>query len=82
MQVQLLFFSVLRDITGHTQEHCTLPAETHTVADLLQQLYQRWPALKAWDKSLLVAMNQVYAKRTDLIIADSEIALMPPVQGG
>ena len=82
MRIQLLFFSVLRDITHTAEEDCTLPAEVTTVDQLLQHLYARWPELQRWDGSLLVAVDQVYARRSDLLSAGAEVAIMPPVQGG
>jgi molybdopterin synthase sulfur carrier subunit len=82
MQVRLLYFSVLRDITQRSEESRTLPDHVQTVAQLLQHLYQQWPALQSWDKSLLIAVNQVYAKGADPLVPNAEIALMPPVQGG
>jgi molybdopterin synthase sulfur carrier subunit len=82
MRIQLLFFSVLRDITHTAEETCTLPAEVITVEHLLQHLYTRWPELQRWDGSLLVAVDQVYARRSDLLTPGAEVAIMPPVQGG
>jgi molybdopterin synthase sulfur carrier subunit len=80
--IRLLFFSVLQDITGVAEEQLQLPGQTHSVSDLLSLLYQRWPDLERWDSSLLVAVDQAYAKRTDMIPLGAEVAIFPPVQGG
>ncbi len=81
MTVRLLFFSVLRDITG-TEETTWQLSPPATVADLLQALYQRWPRLQEWDASLLVAVDQTYVKRHEPLHESAEVAVMPPVQGG
>lgn len=81
MITRVLFFSVLRDITGSEEINWQMP-EGATVADLLENLYRRWPKLGEWDASLLVAVNQTYVKRTELLLPQCEVALMPPVQGG
>lgn len=81
MTVRILFFSVLKDVTGSDEISRPLP-EGATVADLLQTLYTEWPKLAEWDSSLLVAVNLAYVKRSEVIPPDAELALMPPVQGG
>ncbi len=81
MKIRVLFFSVLRDLTGTAEMDFECAAEAR-VSDLLAAFYVRWPALAAWDASLLVAVDQTYAKRDALLHAGAEVALMPPVQGG
>lgn len=81
MKIKVLFFSVLRDITGCAEcEWICVGAET--VGDLLTMLLARWPDLERWNESLLLAMDQVYVKREALLCDGAEVALMPPVQGG
>jgi molybdopterin converting factor small subunit len=81
MNVRVLFFSVLRDIAGSDEVPVTL-ASGATVADLLEQIFSRWPKLRDWDKSLLIAVDQYYAKRDGALHENAEVAIMPPVQGG
>lgn len=81
VRLNLLFFSVLRDLTGCAELAWEMPVGS-TVADLLQHLYARWPTLAEWDASLLIAIDQTYARRSELLPAGAEVALMPPVQGG
>ncbi len=81
MTVRLLFFSVLRDISGTGE--MTWPSDPGaTVADLLAALFARWPKLAEWDRSLLIAVDQTYVKRDALLHSGCEVAIMPPVQGG
>lgn len=82
MTLRVLFFSVLRDIIGASELVVELPTGHLVVADLLQHLFERWPRLREWDRSLLVAVDHVYARRDTPLSADAEVAIMPPVQGG
>ncbi len=81
MKIRLLFFSVLRDIAGADELTMGLP-DGARVSDLLAEAFTRWPKLKDWDASLLVALDQTYAKRDSPLHDGAEVALMPPVQGG
>lgn len=80
MTVRLLFFSVLRDLTGVAE--MDWPDAPPTLDRLLEDLYARWPALRAWDESLLLAVDLAYVKRGAALHEGCEVALMPPVQGG
>ncbi|HSI64958.1 MAG TPA: MoaD/ThiS family protein [Candidatus Saccharimonadia bacterium] len=81
MTVRVLFFSVLKDVVGADEVPFNL-ASGATVADLLEQVFTRWPKLREWDKSLLIAVDQYYAKRDGALHENAEVAIMPPVQGG
>ncbi|MFO1484077.1 MAG: MoaD/ThiS family protein [Verrucomicrobiaceae bacterium] len=81
MKLRVLFFSVLRDITGTDEISVELPAGS-TMADLLAQIEARWPKLRDWAPSMLLALDQTYVKRDAVLHDGAEIALMPPVQGG
>lgn len=81
MTVRVLFFSVLRDITG-AEELLVQTSSSANVAALLEECFTRWPGLRDWNASLLVAVDQCYAKRDTALHENAEVALMPPVQGG
>lgn len=81
MKVRILFFSVLKDITGAEELSWDCPPG-ETMAGLLTQLYARWPRLGEWDGSLLLAIDQAYVKRDAVLHDGCEVAVMPPVQGG
>lgn len=81
MKVRVLFFSLLRDLTGEPEIIIDLP-DGASMQDLLELLFQRWPKLREWEQSLLLAVDQTYVKRHALLHDDAEVALMPPVQGG
>ena len=81
MTVAVLYFSLLRDISGCERETIALDGSAD-VAGLIEKMYARYPALSEWDKSLLVAVNGEYATRETVLTDGDEVALMPPVQGG
>jgi molybdopterin converting factor small subunit len=81
MTVQILFFGLLRDHAGAGPVTMELP-EGSTVADLREAVLGRWPSLRAWESSLLVAVNLRYAVPGDPVPPGAEVAIMPPVQGG
>jgi len=81
MNVRVLLFGPLTGLAGPGPHSLTLSTGA-TVQQLLEVLFVKWPALRQWDTSLLIAVNLAYARRSDLIPSGAEIALMPPVQGG
>ncbi|CAN5680937.1 hypothetical protein BH11VER1_BH11VER1_16510 [soil metagenome] len=81
MKVRVLFFSILRDLTGESEITIDLPNDA-TITGLLDRLFERWPKLREWDQSLLLAIDQTYVKRHESLHENAEVALMPPVQGG
>lgn len=72
-------FGITRDILGG-REHI-VEAEAQTVAALKADLMRRYPDLMNL-RSLLVAVNGVYADADHKIHESDEIALIPPVSGG
>lgn len=78
--MSVLLFGPLADIAGPGPHAFSLPPVT--VQQLLDAVFAKWPALRQWDASLLIAINLTYARRSDIIPPDSAVALMPPVQGG
>ena len=81
MKVQVQFFSRLRDLVGLSEMDLEIP-EGATTADLLGIVYAKTPALRDWDKSLLVAAGVEFVERDYVLKANDQISIMPPVQGG
>ncbi|HZC59672.1 MAG TPA: MoaD/ThiS family protein [Chthoniobacterales bacterium] len=79
MQIQIQYFSHLRDLNGPVS--IDLP-EGATVAELLEVLFRQDPKLAAWNKHLLVAAGTDWVDRDHVIEPGETISLMPPVQGG
>jgi molybdopterin converting factor subunit 1 len=82
MRVRLLYFGVLKDLRGLSEELLEMPAEA-TVATLLTVVRaQTSNATDGLWRSLAVAVNREYASRDQRIQDGDEVALLPPVSGG
>jgi len=81
MNVHVQFFSRLRELAGVSEMEIDVRKDA-TIADLLEILYSRTPALRDWDKSILVAAGVEFVGRDYILQSDDRISIMPPVQGG
>jgi molybdopterin converting factor small subunit len=81
VKVHVQFFSRLRDLVGADEMELEVP-EGATAGDLLKIVYAKTPALRDWDKSILVAAGVEFVGRDYTLQPGDEIAVMPPVQGG
>jgi molybdopterin converting factor subunit 1 len=81
MPVTIRLFARLRDIAGAGELVRDVPAPA-TVAAAWGVLTREWPALEPYRASLSCAVNAEYAKFTDSIGDDDEVAFLPPVSGG
>ena len=81
MQVRIRLFATLRQLAGWAEERMEL-AEGATVRDALALLDSRYPYLGITTRTFYVAVNQEYAKATQLLNDNDEVAIFPPVSGG
>ena len=81
MQVRVLFFGQLKDLTGRASESLTLP-EGATLSDLLAHYESGSPRLKALLPAVALSINQEYAPADSALRDQDEVALLPPVSGG
>lgn len=81
MKIRVQFYSRLRDLAGRPELELDVPEEAKIV-DLLEMLYARTPALREWDKSILVASGVEFVTRDYALGPNDDISIMPPVQGG
>jgi molybdopterin converting factor small subunit len=81
MKVHVYFFAQLRDVTGLSELDLELQPDA-TVAELLADIYQLKPALRAHDRTLLIGSGVDFVERDHALTDGEEIAIMPPVQGG
>jgi molybdopterin synthase catalytic subunit len=81
LRVRVLFFGSAREIAGSSELELELNAPA-SAASALEEVLARYPELRRFGRSLLMAVNQEYA-REDLEVRDGdELALFPPVSGG
>lgn len=81
MNVQLLFFAVLRDITGKSEAHLTIEPGT-TPRQVWEQLRATHPQLAIWTSPPMTAINEEYASPDAVLNDGDELAFIPPVAGG
>ncbi|MBZ5722978.1 MAG: molybdenum cofactor biosynthesis protein MoaE [Acidobacteriia bacterium] len=81
MQVQVLFFGMLKDLVGRGSDSLSLP-DNATLGDVISLYQQRIPKLKDWVGSIAMSVNQEYAGPEARLKSGDEIALLPPVSGG
>lgn len=81
MQIRVLFFGILKDLTGREAESLTL-SEHATLADVLRHYEEKNPRLQALTPSIAMSINQEYATLESKLESGDEIALLPPVSGG
>jgi len=74
-------FAGARQLAGMGRVALELPLGG-TVADLQAALLAQIPALAPILPHARWAVNQNYARLTDIIPANAEVALIPPVSGG
>ncbi len=81
MQVRVLFFGVLKDLTGCGSDVLTLPDQAKA-GDVLEHYGRRVSALTGMLGSIAISVNQEYAGADAKLHAGDEVALLPPVSGG
>lgn len=80
MNVTVLLFGITKDLIGKQKLQIDLP-KVITVSDFKKILEEKYPELVEIN-SIAVAVNSEYAFDNELINANDEIALIPPVSGG
>lgn len=81
MQVNVLYFSLIRDRAGTRSEVLELPQGT-SVADLKRKLVELHPNLERSLQVSVVAVNREFAFDEDELHAGDDVAVFPPVSGG
>ncbi len=81
MQLTLLLFATLKGAAPDGLLTVEVP-EGARVADVWDAAIQRAPQLQKWRKHARMAVNQSYASDDEIVPANAEIALIPPVSGG
>jgi len=77
MNLRVKYFGLIAEITKCSEE--TIAFSKHTVSELLDLIFNKYPALK--DKDFKVAQNMQLVN-IDTKITTPEIALLPPFAGG
>jgi len=79
--LKVRFFASLKDLVGESEMEMQLEQET-SVREIFQQLETRFPEIKGYESSMLVAVNMEYADLDATVAPDDEVCFFPPVSGG
>jgi molybdopterin converting factor subunit 1 len=81
VKVRLLFFAVLRDITGSDERELVL-AEGTRAREVWQSLRETHAKLADYVQPPMIAINETYAAPDAVLRDGDELAFIPPVAGG
>ena len=81
MQIKVKVFAILKEVVGREEIVLDLPQET-SCEEALLHLEGTIPGLFSILRRCLVAVNGRYAQPDTRILADDEVAILPPVSGG
>jgi molybdopterin synthase catalytic subunit len=81
MRVKVLFFGMLKDVTGLPEDHLELP-EGAALRAVFEHYAARHPRLREMGGSLVLARNREFAGLSAPVTDGDEVAFLPPVSGG
>ncbi len=81
MRIRVLFFGVLRDVTGLREDSIEIP-EGGLAASVFEHYSARFPRLGEMQKSIVLAVNQKFCAPSEALADGDELAMLPPVSGG
>jgi molybdopterin converting factor subunit 1 len=81
IRVRVLFFGAAREAAGRDEVTLEIGSPA-TAAGAFKEVLARYPDLRRFGRSLLVAVNQEYAPLDMEVREGDELALFPPVSGG
>jgi molybdopterin synthase catalytic subunit len=77
----VLFFGMLKDITGRATEELEL-AEGSNLGDVFHHYAQQFPRIRDYQDSIVLARNHEFSSRGERVAGGDEVAFLPPVSGG
>ncbi len=81
MRVRVLFFGLLKDITGLAEEEVRVQAG-RDLGELFELYAGRFPRLAAMRRSIVLARNREFSDPATPLAEGDEVAFLPPVSGG
>ena len=81
MRVTVRLFARLRDLAG-SGELVREVANPATVESVWRSLVTEVPELRAYERTMSVAVNADYSKMSATVSDGDEVAFLPPVSGG
>ena len=81
MRIRVLFFGILKDLVGRSDESIELP-EHACLGHVLSHYEEQIPRMREWATTVAMSVNQEYAGVDAKLKSGDEVALLPPVSGG
>ena len=81
MRIRVLFFGVLRDVTGLREDSIDVPAGG-LASSVFDHYAAQFPKLGEMSRSIVLAVNQKFCAPTVPLQDGDELAMLPPVSGG
>jgi molybdopterin converting factor subunit 1 len=81
MRVRVLFFGVLKDIVGRSEDAIEIAPEA-TISGLFESYAERFATLRDKRSSIVFARNREFAPASTRLNENDEVAFLPPVSGG
>jgi molybdopterin synthase catalytic subunit len=81
MIVKVLFFGLLKDVTGRAEDRLELADGAH-LDGVFRHYAERFPRIRDMARSIVLARNHEFAELTTAVADGDEIAFLPPVSGG
>ena len=81
VRVKVLFFGMLRDITGRAEESIEID-EGARLDSVFDHYARQFPRLRGLESSIVLASNQQFCNRDTSVHEGDEVAFLPPVSGG
>ena len=81
MRVKVLFFGMLKDITGRAEEDLQLTGVSH-LGGVFDHYATRFPRIREMAGSIVLARNREFSATSSPVADGDEIAFLPPVSGG
>jgi molybdopterin converting factor subunit 1 len=81
MRVKVLFFGMLKDIVGSSEEQLTV-SEGAQLETIFDHYAGRFPRLREMASSIVLARNHEFSPVSTNVSEGDEVAFLPPVSGG
>ncbi len=81
VRVKVLFFGVLKDIAGRSEDHIEV-AGGERLGEIFDRYALQFPRMGQMASSIVIARNQQFCDRSTAVGDGDEIAFLPPVSGG
>ncbi|HVO97309.1 MAG TPA: molybdenum cofactor biosynthesis protein MoaE [Bryobacteraceae bacterium] len=81
MRINVLFFGILRDVTGLREDSIEIP-DGGLASSVFDDYAARFPQLGEMSRSIVLAVNQRFCAPGEELSDGDELAMLPPVSGG